>query len=116
MQNFRKPCYIKEYILCIDGGIILIDEEEKYIIEVVDEEEKKDLVSWKAALYSLIFPGLGQIYNGDIARGSYYFVIAFILIVASYLIIPILILIVFWLYNIYQAFTFARNHQDNEQG
>lgn len=97
------------------GGIDLTDEEEKYVIEVEEDEEHKP-VPWRSALYSLVFPGLGQMHNGDFARGSYYFVIAFILIVASYLVIPILILIVFWLYNIYQAFSFARNYQANEQG
>jgi hypothetical protein len=93
-----------------DGGVILTYEEEKYVIEVEEDEEHKPL-PWKSALYSLIFPGLGQMYNGDFSRGSYYFVIAFILIVAAYLLFPILILGIFWLYNVYQAFNFARNYQ-----
>ncbi|WMW21841.1 DUF5683 domain-containing protein [Methanolobus mangrovi] len=65
---------------------------------------------WKSALYSLVFPGLGQMYNGDFRKGSYYFVIAFILIVTAYLLFPILI--IFWLYNVYQAFNYARNYQN----
>ncbi|WP_292470220.1 hypothetical protein [Methanolobus sp.] len=80
------------------------------------DNEKLELVPWRSALYSMVFPGLGQMYNGDQGRGAYYFVIAFILIVASYLLFPILILIIFWLYNIYQAFIFARNHQNKKQG
>ncbi|WP_242492516.1 DUF5683 domain-containing protein [Methanolobus psychrotolerans] len=90
------------------GGFILTDEEEKYTIEIKKNEEYKP-VPWKSALYSLIFPGLGQIYNGEIGRGSYYFVIAFMLIVAAYLVIPIVIYIIFWLYSIYQAFNYARD-------
>ena len=72
-------------------------------------------VPWKSALYSLVFPGLGQMYNGEQGRGSYYFVIAFILIVASYLLFPIIILVIFWIYNVYQAFTYARRYGAEEE-
>jgi len=80
-----------------------------------NETDEQIPVPWKAALYSTLFPGLGQIYNGDIGRGSYYFVIAFILIVSAYLVIPIIIFIFFWLYNIYQAFNYARDHRDRKK-
>ncbi|MDG6243138.1 MAG: DUF5683 domain-containing protein [Methanolobus sp.] len=89
------------------------DQEREHIVQ--NEEEEQILVPWKAALYSMLFPGLGQIYNGDIGRGSYYFVIAFILIVSLYLVIPIIIFIFFWLYNIYQAFNYARDHRDRKK-
>jgi len=74
------------------------------------------LVPWRSALYSLVFPGLGQIYNGEQGRGSYYFVIAFILIVMSHLLLPIAILGIFWIYNVYQAYTYARRYQAKRQG
>ncbi|WP_230375485.1 hypothetical protein [Methanolobus vulcani] len=75
--------------------------------------------AWRAGLYSAIFPGLGQMYNGDFGRGSFYFVLAFILIITFYLVVPFFIFIVFWMYNIYQAYSYARNFgkdfNNNEQ-
>lgn len=58
----------------------------------------------------MVFPGLGQMYNGEQGRGSYYFVIAIILIVTSYLVIPFLILGIFWAYNIYQAYSYSKKY------
>ncbi|MBN2109903.1 MAG: hypothetical protein JW705_02290 [Methanosarcinaceae archaeon] len=69
---------------------------------------------WRSALFSLIFPGLGQLNNGETGKGTYYFAVAFILIVASYLIIPVLIYIIFWLYNIHDAYKVAKNRQLEE--
>ncbi len=66
-------------------------------------------VPWKAALYSLVFPGLGQFYNRDSGRGGLFFVIACTLILTAHLVVTIFILAGFWLYNIYQAFDHAKN-------
>ena len=61
----------------------------------------------KAAAYSLIFPGLGQIYNGDTGKGSYYFVLGFILVVSAYLVIPIILYFIFLIYNMRDAYISA---------
>ena len=68
----------------------------------------------KAAGYSLIFPGLGQIYNGDTGRGSYYFVLGFIMVVSAYLVIPIFIYFAFLLYNIHDAYSSAKKKNEKE--
>ncbi|WP_406660219.1 DUF5683 domain-containing protein [Methanolobus sp. ZRKC3] len=70
----------------------------------------------KAAFYSMIFPGLGQIYNGDTAKGSYYFVLGFILVVSAHLAIPILIYIVFLFYNMHDAYKCAIEKRKIENG
>ncbi|WMW23914.1 hypothetical protein RE474_07320 [Methanolobus sediminis] len=77
--------------------------------DVVTVNEEFKPRAWRAGLYSAVFPGLGQMYNGDFGRGSFYFVLAFILIVTSHLILPLFILIAFWIYNIYQAYSYARS-------
>jgi TM2 domain-containing membrane protein YozV len=96
-----------------EGRSLMTDQEREHIVQ--NENGEQTPVPWKAALYSMLFPGLGQIYNGDMGRGSYYFVIAFILIVSAYLVIPVIIFIFFWLYNIYQAFNYARDKQDKNR-
>lgn len=84
-------------------------------VNILREEEKKQILKpGKSALYSLVFPGLGQMYNGEQGRGSYYFVIAVILIIASHLIFPLVLLFIFWIYNIYQAYSYAKKYTDNE--
>ncbi|WP_340819767.1 hypothetical protein [Methanolobus sp. WCC4] len=91
-------------------GRILTDEEDKFVIEENTEQEMI-FSPWRSAFYSLVFPGLGQMNNGEQGRGSYYFVITFILIISSYLVIPAIVLAIFWPYNIYQAYTYARKNQ-----
>ncbi|MEZ5334425.1 MAG: hypothetical protein R2741_03870 [Methanolobus sp.] len=91
------------------GGVFLENKEETYGTKQ-QEEKRLALKPWRAALYSFVFPGLGQMYNGEQGRGSYFFVIAFMLIIASHLIIPILALAGFWIYNVYQAYTYARKY------
>lgn len=84
------------------------DEELKNEHQIREASEEPKPVPWRAGLYSAVFPGLGQMYSGDYGRGSFYFVLAFILIVAFYLVIPIFFFIAFWLYNIYQAYSYAK--------
>jgi TM2 domain-containing membrane protein YozV len=75
-----------------------------------------------AAVLSLFIPGLGQIYNGDLIKGLAFIVIgiilallAFVLVIpammASALLVLVLLLsipyLVFWAYNIYDAYTTA---------
>ncbi|MDK2826025.1 MAG: hypothetical protein PWQ63_1690 [Methanolobus sp.] len=77
--------------------------------EIATAAEEFKPKPWRAGLYSAVFPGLGQMYNGDFGRGSFYFVLAFILIITSHLILPLFIFIAFWLYNIHQAYSYARS-------
>ncbi|TGC08178.1 hypothetical protein CUN85_10080 [Methanolobus halotolerans] len=56
----------------------------------------------------MIFPGLGQISNGDMKKGLLFFAIAFTLILTLHLGVTFIILAIFWLYNIYDAYTVAK--------
>ena len=57
---------------------------------------------------SLIFPGMGQFYNYQINKGVI-FVIAFIIsILLCFILIGIPLVLVIWLYSMYDAFTSAR--------
>jgi TM2 domain-containing membrane protein YozV len=77
--------------------------------EIATATEEFKPQAWRAGLYSAIYPGLGQMYNGDFNRGAFYFVLAFILIITFYLVVPFFIFIIFWIYNIYQAYSYARS-------
>lgn len=81
--------------------------------ETVTADEEFKPTPWRAGLYSAVFPGLGQMYNGDFGRGSFYFVLAFILIITFHLMVTLLIFIAFWMYNIYQAYSYARSFGKN---
>lgn len=80
--------------------------EDKTIVEEKEEEEEKP-EPWKSALFSMVFPGLGQIRNNDPRKGLLYFAIAFTLILTLHLGVTVIILALFWLYNIYDAYTVA---------
>jgi TM2 domain-containing membrane protein YozV len=55
-----------------------------------------------------VFPGLGQLNNGNTNRGLLFFAIAFTLIIAGHLVVTLIILAIFWLYNIYDAYYGAK--------
>lgn len=59
-----------------------------------------------ALLLSLVFPGLGQVYNGEIRKG-FFILIGIILGIFSFIIPGIIV----WLYSIYDSYTIA--HQMN---
>ena len=46
--------------------------------------------------------------NGDMSRGLLFFAIAFILILSLHLGVTLIILVLFWIYNIYDAYSGAK--------
>lgn len=61
-----------------------------------------------AAVLSFIFIGLGQIYNGQIAKGILFLVVGIIFAVLIIFLIGIILYPVFWIYNIYDAYSTAK--------
>lgn len=88
------------------GGIYL-EEGQNPINDTADTSQRKPSPS-RSAIYSLVFPGLGQLNNGDTSRGLLFFAIAFILILSAHLGVTLIILVLFWLYNIYDAYSGAK--------
>lgn len=60
-----------------------------------------------AASASFVFPGLGQIYNGQIGKGIMYGIIGLILLFSIAFLIGIILYPVFWIYNIFDAYKSA---------
>lgn len=71
-----------------------------------------------AAVLSLIIPGLGQIYNGEIGKGLAMVIVSIIMWVLVWLLIPFLVIIVLWVYGIYDAYKKAEriNADASRQG
>lgn len=64
-----------------------------------------------ALILSLLIPGLGQIYNGQTAKGVVMVVAAIIVaIIGVMLIIPLIVYIVLWIYGMYDAYTTAKEY------
>jgi TM2 domain-containing membrane protein YozV len=62
-----------------------------------------------AAVLSLILPGLGQIYNGQIGKGLIFMIIITpILALTVLVIIGFVLLPLFWILNIYDAYRTAK--------
>lgn len=61
-----------------------------------------------AAVLSFLFTGLGQIYNGQIGKGIAFIVVGFVCLVLVIVLIGILLYPLFWIYNIYDAYTSAK--------
>lgn len=77
------------------------------------EEKNKDFKI--AILASLLFPGLGQFYNDKMGKSIFFFILGAIslLYIYSYIVgwlvfFPMIFIIIFWAYNIYDAFSTAR--------
>lgn len=62
-----------------------------------------------AAVLSFIIPGLGQIYNGEIGKGIAIIIGSVILWMFFWLLIPLLILLIIYIWSIYDAYKTAQN-------
>ena len=58
-----------------------------------------------AAILSFFFPGVGQVYNGQVLRGIMYFVFCLLLVATG---IGIIIFIPVWIYLIRNAYKVAQ--------
>ena len=67
--------------------------------------EKKS--SGIAAIASFFIPGLGQIYNGKIGKGIMYIIIGIIFALLMFVLIGFILYPLFWIYNMYDAYTTA---------
>lgn len=61
-----------------------------------------------AAVLSFLFTGLGQVYNGQIAKGIVFVVVGIVFAVLIVFLIGIILYPVFWIYNIYDAYSTAK--------
>ena len=61
-----------------------------------------------AAVLSFLFTGLGQIYNGQIAKGILFVVVGVVFAGLIFVLIGIILYPIFWIYNIYDAYTTAK--------
>ena len=62
-----------------------------------------------AAVLSVIWPGLGQIYTGRIGRGLGIMVLGIFVVFLGFLFFPLLLLIpIYWIWNIYDAYKLAQ--------
>jgi len=68
-----------------------------------------------AAVCSFLFTGLGQIYNGQIGKGIMFVMIGAILFISIFLVIGLILYPLFWLYNIYDAYTTAQRINAGER-
>ena len=60
-----------------------------------------------AAVLSFIFIGLGQIYNGEIGKGILFLILGVVFVFMMLVLIGFLLYPLFWIYNIYDAYTTA---------
>jgi len=60
-----------------------------------------------AAVLSFFIPGLGQIYNGQIGKGIIFIVLTFVFAATIIVFIGFILLPLFWIYNIYDAYNTA---------
>lgn len=60
-----------------------------------------------AAIASVIFPGLGQIYNGEIGKGIMFVIIGTVFALLMIVVIGFLLFPPFLIYNIYDAYKTA---------
>lgn len=57
---------------------------------------------------SFLFTGLGQIYNGQIGKGIAFLIVGILFAFTILLLIGFILYPVFWIYNIYDAYSTAK--------
>ena len=67
-----------------------------------------------AAILSLIFPGIGQLYIGQNNKGGLFLVLAAVSIVLMLLLIGFILYVLFWLWAIFDAYTSAEKLNNGE--
>lgn len=77
------------------------------VMPVPVRTEKKS--SGLAAIASFFIPGLGQIYNGQIGKGIMFIIIGTIFALLMFVLIGFILYPLFWIYNIYDAYSTAEN-------
>ena len=63
-----------------------------------------------AAVLALIIPGLGHIYLGKIGDGIVYLVLSVVLGALFFLIVPLIILLILWIWQIFDAYNKANQY------
>ncbi len=61
-----------------------------------------------AAVLSFLFTGLGQIYNGQIAKGIVFVILGIVFLATVIVLIGFILYPLFWIYNIYDAYSTAK--------
>lgn len=61
-----------------------------------------------AAILSFLFLGLGQIYNGQIGKGILFIILGVVFVLMFLVLIGIPLYVIFWVYNIYDAYNTAK--------
>jgi TM2 domain-containing membrane protein YozV len=67
-----------------------------------------------AAIASFVIPGLGQIYCGKIGRGIMILIGAIICCLLIIVVIGIILAPIFWIWNVYDAYTLAKKINSGE--
>jgi TM2 domain-containing membrane protein YozV len=68
-----------------------------------------------AAVLSALFVGLGQIYNGEIAKGLMFMVAYFVSIILIFLLIGFITTPLLWIFGIYDAYDTAKRINNGEK-
>lgn len=71
--------------------------------------------SGAAAVLSVLIPGLGQIYNGEIGKGILFIVLAFVFLGLSLLLIGIPLYIALWIIGIVDAYKGAERYNQTHR-
>lgn len=69
-----------------------------------------------AAVLSMLFPGLGQIYNRELERGILFIVAMLVAFVSVFALVGFVLVPAVWLYGIYDAYTRAERRTTHAGG
>lgn len=76
-------------------------------LAVIESKKKSPGV---AAVLSLLWTGVGQIYVGEAGRGIIFMIIAFFCLLSMLFLIGFLLVPIWWIYGIYDAHQLAQKH------
>lgn len=77
--------------------------------EQIEQKDNKNIAI--ATILSVLYPGLGQIYNGEFSKGIMFIVIAVLLIFSMMVLIGFILYPAFWIYNIIDAYHTAKKKE-----
>jgi len=110
----EKTIKVKATKFCPNCGVEIDAKAEicpKCGVRIKREEVKNPGI---AAVLSVLYVGLGQIYNGEVGKGIGFIIIGIILIVSMFILIGFILYPIFWIFNVYDAYTTAKKINLNE--